>query len=259
MNFVNGKALLVGLALNCAGCGAHYVTPAGGVSLAEVDGGDSDIAAYFDARPASPFPANVAVMRVQDSGYYTHTNRGYDTGRFCVVTTRDVERDEHFEKLAGLPLVRGVAPVGRLLLPPDANSIRDLRAPAAQLRADMLLLYSIDTRFSVDGTSLGPLSLVSLGLLPNKEAHVTSTVAGVLVDVRSGYVYGSTEATRVEQQRASIWATEQAIESARLDAESAAFGAFVDEFGELWTNVLDAYASTSPAKQPSGWYYDTRR
>ena len=248
-------------AFACAGCGTHYVTPAGGVALAETVGGDADIASHYERRPASPFPANVAVIRVQGAGYETGTNRGYGTGELCVVTTRDVERDEDFDKLARMPMVAGVAPVGRLLLPPNADSIRDLRAPAAQLRADLLLLYSIDTTFSVDGQSLGPLSLISLGFLPNKEAHVTSTVAGVLVDVRSGYVYGSAEATRTERQRATVWSTQQAIEASRLDAESAAFAAFVDEFGDLWSGVLDTYAATAPATPAntvSGWYYSTQ-
>lgn len=238
--------------LACTGCGTHYLTPAAGVSLADVSAGDEDLVAHYDRRPTSPFPASVAVMRVQDSGYSTKTNRGYGYGRFCIVTTRDVESDADFAKLASLPLVAGVAPVGRLLAPSNANSIRDLRTPAAQLRADLLLLYSIDTTFSVDGQSLGPLSLISLGLLPNKEAHVTSTVAGVLVDVRTGYVYGSSEATEIESQRATIWSTEQAIESARLEAEAAAFGSFVDEFGDLWGGVVKTYAATSP-----GWYYAT--
>lgn len=241
-------------ALLCAGC-ASYVTPAGGVSLAEVS--DGSLAEMYDRKPASTFPANLAVMRVQDSGYYTKTNRGYGNGRFTVVTTRDVETEEDFERFSKLPLISGVAPVGRMLLPSNALDIRDLRAPAAQLRADILLLYSIDTAFTVDGVSLGPLTLISLGLLPNKQAHVTATVAGVLIDVRTGFVYGTTEATVTKHQRATILSSEQVIETARLKAEAAAFTSFVQDFEGLWTGIVNVHATSTPAQTPdnSGWYY----
>lgn len=241
-------------ALLCAGC-ASYVTPAAGVSLANVS--DTSLAEMYERKPASAFPANLAVMRVQDSGYYTKTNRGYGNGRYSIVTTRDVETEQDFERFGKLPLVSGVAPVGRMLLPANAQDIRDLRSPAAQLRADILLLYSIDTAFTVDGISLGPLTLISLGLLPNKKAHVTVTVAGVLIDVRTGYVYGTTEATVTEHQRATIWSSEQVIESARLEAEAAAFTSFVQDFEGLWTGIINVHATSAPTQAPdnSGWYY----
>ena len=232
------------LASLATGCATHYTTPAGGVSLAGID--DGDLREYYARQPASAFPANVAVVRVQDDGYVSHTSRGYGSGRYSVVTTRDVESDADFEKLAGLPMVAGVAPVGRLLMPRSTSTLRDLRTPAAQLRADLLLVYSIDTVFEVDGTPLGPLSLISLGFLPNKEAHVTATVAGALVDVRTGFVYGTTEASATERQRGSMWSTDNAVDSARLDAEREAFGLFVGEFERLWKSVVEVHARTGP-------------
>lgn len=255
-------ALLSTIVVVASGCGSHYVTPGGGASLADfaVDlQADPSITQgnaagdVFVARsaPASPFPANLAIIRVQDSGYQTKTNHGYGHGRYSIVTTRDIETDADFEKVSKLPLVQGVAPVGRLLVPVNANTTKDLRVAAAQLRADLLLVYSVDTSFAVDGQSLGPLSLISLGLLPNKQAHVTSTVAGLLIDVRTGYVYGTTEASAREQQRATVWSSEMAVESSRLKAERQAFESFVDEFQDMWGNVLNVYAATTPRPAPA--------
>ena len=235
-------ATLAFLCLAGTGCATNYVTPASGVSLAEI--ADDDLRAYYETQPASPFPANIAVVRVQDSGYITRTGRGYGHGRYTIVTTRDIETDEAFGKIVQLPLVSGVAPIGRLLLPPNASTIKDLRAPAAKLRADLLLVYSVDTSFSVEGKSFGPMSAISLGFIRNKKAHVTATVAGVLVDVRTGFIYGTTEATVTEEQRASIWSTKLAIESSRLHAETAAFEDFVVEFQQLWKGVVDVHAAT---------------
>ena len=250
--------LVIGMACFMAACAAHYVTPSGGVSMSEVS--DDGLGAYYDAAPASGFPANLAIVRVQQGGYRTKTNRGYGHGRYSVVTARDIEAEAALAKFQSLPLIRGVAPVGRILIPSHVNTLRDLRSPAAQLRADLLLIYTVDTAFTVDGVSLGPLSLVSLGLLPEKKARVTATVAGVLIDVRTGYVYGTTEATAIEEQRANLWSTELVTDSARIAAEEAAFADFADGFQSFWTGVLNAYAHTAPrpvtaAPTAEGYYY----
>lgn len=242
MRIPQNLVAMLALCAGVSGCATNYFTPGSGVSFADI--AESDLQNYYDVQPAAAFPANIAIVRVQDSGYVTRTARGHGHGRFTTITTRDVEDDADLEKIVGLPLVRSVAPVGRILLPSNASTIRDLRIPAAKLRADLLLVYSIDTAFSVEGKSLGPLSLISLGLIPNKKAHVTATVAGMLVDVRTGFVYGTTESTAREEQRATIWSTELAIDTSRIRAEETAFNTFVSEFGQLWKNVVDTHAAT---------------
>ena len=246
----NSAVLLAAVSVCLAGCAATFTTPGAGVSFNDIE--DVDIRALYARQPQSPFPANVAIVRVQDSGYSTLTADGYGHGRYSVVTTRDIESDQSLTRLRNMPMVTAVAPVGRLLLPANANTIKDLRTPAAQLRADMLLIYSVDTTFAIDGTALGPLSLISLGLIPNRRANVTTTVAGALVDVRTGYVYGTTEATAKEVQRATLWSTETAIDSARLKAEAAAFEAFVGEFETLWVSVALQYSSTNIYRTSEG-------
>ena len=67
---------------------------------------------------------------------------------------------------------------------------------------------------------------------------MTATTACALIDVRSGFVYGVAEATAVEQQQHSRWSTQQAIDSARRAAERASFVEAVDEFAELWRDVV---------------------
>ena len=251
-NRMNVIAFLLALAL-VSGCAASYVTPGGGFSMGAMAGIDEqidgDISKHFETRPAAAFPAHIAVVRIQDSGYRTKTQHGYGHGRYSVVTTRDIETDEAFERLQKLPDVNGVAPIGRMLVPVNANSIKDLRIPAARLHADMVLVYSVDTSLYVDGKQLGPLSMISLGLIPNKKAHVTATVAGMLVDVRTGYIYGTTEASDTQEQRTTVWATEMAIEKARAKAETNAFEGFVGEFEELWDGVVGVYGDGATASR----------
>jgi hypothetical protein len=239
------------------GCAAHYVTPGGGVSLAGIS--DNDIEKAYARKPASAFPANLAVIRIQDQGYVSRTYHGQSLGRYTVVTTRDIESVEAIEILQHLPLIAGIAPIGRLLLSPSASNIKDLRLSAAQLQADLLLVYSVDTSFVVDGTPLGPLSVISLGLIPNKKAHVTATVAGIVIDVRTGFVYGTTEASTTEHQRATVWSTQDATDAARIKAEAGAFDAFVVEFQGFWTDMVNVYAASGsplvPASPPGNRYY----
>ena len=240
-------------------CGTHYVTPPGGVTMADfAPVSPSDLGAYYATQPASGFPASIAIVRVQDAGYSTKTNHGHGGGRYSIVTTRDIESDTALEDIQSLPMIAGVAPVGRLLVPSSADSIEDLRVPAARLHADMLLIYSVDTTISVGGKSYGPMSLVTLGFLPNKKAKVTATVAGVLVDVRTGYVYGTTEATVTESHWASVWSSPMVVDSARVSAEEAAFVGFVDEFRGLWAGVVNAHVRVAPGgsvPRPGGSSY----
>jgi hypothetical protein len=230
--------VLVGAGL--AGC-AHYVTPGGAVSLPEITEGD--IGQALAREPAAPFPARLIVARLQAPGYVSYSNRGYGHGSYTVLTARDIETDEDVGRISAMPGVAAVGQMSRVLLPPELNTTRDLRTAAAQLRADVILLYTLDTSFRTDTLRIGPLQTVSLGFFPNKNAHVTTTCAAVFIDVRTGYVYGVAEATATEEQRSGFWNTQEAIDAARVTAERAAFTAALGEIEETWGAILAQYSS----------------
>jgi len=232
--------LILAVLLLASGCATNYVTPGAGVSIEAIS--DFGIKERFRTKPAAQFPARIAVVRIQQSGYSSCGNRGYGRGNYSVVTTRDIEQDEHFEKLSSLPQVAGLATLNRLLLPEKLQSVKDLRLGAASLHADMLLLYTLDTSFKIRGQDIGPLAVVTLGFLPNKKAYVTTTASGVLFDVRTGYVYGVAEASHSTSHIASTWSREQAIDNARLETEKEAFSELVDELCQLWPGVVKEYA-----------------
>lgn len=227
------------LALLLSAC-ATYQTPGAGINIGNLSKADTDIAELMKREPASPFPARIAIARAQTSGYYSRNNQCYGKGNYCVVTTRDVETEQDFERLGRLPMISGIAAMSRILLPEQLNSIKDLRVAAATLKTDMLLVYSLDTRFKVESTDIGPLALVSLGFLPNKKAHVSTTASAALFDVRTGFVYGAVEATAKEQQRATVWSSEEAIDNSRLKTEAASFQQLLGEFEKLWKGVVEA-------------------
>lgn len=229
------------------GC-ATYTTPAGGVNIPSL--GEGDITELMAVEPAAKFPARLAVARVQSSGYSSRTNDSYGSGRYSVVTTRDIEDEADFSQLASMDMVAGVAPVGRLLLPEQLDTLKDLRLSAARLKADMLLIYSIDTAFHVEGKALGPLTAITLGLLPSKQAFVSSTTSGLLVDVRTGYTYGVAEATERNVQRTTLWDSANAVDRARTESEAASFKHFIGEVDTLWGATLRQYAVSEPIPEP---------
>ena len=226
--------MLVSAFLVGGGC-SFYKTPGGGADFAIF--ADQDIKTILDRRPVSPLPANLAVVRVQEPHYRSYTAEGYGQGRFSVVTVRDIEEEKDFDRVANLPEVSQVVPLNRLLLSDRLDSDRQLRQAAASLHADMLLVYTFDTDFFV-GDALRPLTVVTLGLSPNKRVRVTTTASAILVDVRTGHVYGSCETTTRKEQLASAWTSSDTVDHSRLKTERQAFENLLDEFERLWRTVL---------------------
>jgi hypothetical protein len=232
-----------------AGCGTSYVTPGRGAKLAEISNPDRDVERALGRKPSANFPARMVMVRVQSPGYRSYGNSGYGTGRYSVVTTRDIEEDKHFERVKNFPMVAGLTPISRLLLPENLDSDRPLRQAAASLQADLLLLYTVDTSFRIDEANLGPLTMITLGFLPNKEATVTATASALISDVRTGFVYGLAESTAQERQRANVWTTQQAIDQSRLAAEKKSFEQLLDEISKTWSGILAEHAYRSaPAR-----------
>jgi hypothetical protein len=221
------------------GC-ATYTTPGGGVSIPQIT--ESSIAEALARQPAATFPVRLIVARVQAPGYVSNSNRGYGTGNFSVITNRDIETNGDIERLGSLPGVVAVGVISRLLLPANLESAQQLREAAAQLRGDILLIYTVDTSFRVDTQAVGPLQVVSLGFFPNRNSSVTATCAAAFVDVRTGYVYGVAESTSIEQQRSDMWGTQNAIEKARLAAERHAFEATLAEIEKSWRSIQTEHA-----------------
>jgi hypothetical protein len=233
--FLLFTALAAALASGCA----TYTTPGAGMTLQDLAAADTEIAEALQVEPAAAFPARIAVARMQSAGYSSRTcNTCYGSGRYCVITTRDVEPESSYDRLSKLPLVGGVALMNRMLLPEKVASAKDLRQAAAALKTDMLLVYSFDTGFRIENTDVGPLALLSLGFLPTKKARVTTTASAVLFDVRTGFIYGVAEASATEEQRGTFWSSAEAVDNARRESETEAFQKLIGEIDKLWADLL---------------------
>jgi hypothetical protein len=232
--------VILSLAIVLSGC-ASYTTPGGSVQLSQL--ADADINELMSKKPAASFPANISVARVQAPGYQSYKVSSFGTGRYSVITTREVESEDDFIRLSKLPQLAGIAPLNRILLPVDLDSVKALREASARLKADILLIYTFDTTFHAGEQKFAPLNVISLGFLKNKQVTVTTTVSAAFFDVRTEYLYGLSEATAQDIKSASVWSTSDAVDDLRVTTEKAAFQKLVPEIEKTWLGIVSQYAS----------------
>ncbi len=235
-----GKVSCVIAVLMLCGC-ASYTTPGGPVDLTGIQ--SADIRELMSREPAAAFPARVAFARIQSPGYESMTSSVYGDGSYVVVTNRELMSDDDLETVGRWPGVSGISPLSRLLIPARLNDIDDLRTATANLKADVLVVFTLDTSFRVDGKSIGPLSVVSLGLMRDRETVVNTTASAIFVDVRTGFVYGVSEATASEKQTTNAWNTVNAADQGRLNTEREAFRKLMHALDDTWENIVAEHGS----------------
>ena len=234
------KFVVFALMLICAGC-ASYVTPGAAVRLQDIDRPDIAAAA---ARKASPnFPARLAVVRVQAPQYRSYSSESYGNGRYSVLTTQELLTDNQMSAIQGWPALAGAVPINRLLLPPKFESLDDLRLSAAQIQADVLLVYTLDTSFRVQGRGYGPLTAISLGVVPDRDAYIMSTASALFIDVRTGFIYGVAEATAKASGLTNVWSSRTTIDKKRVEAEQQAFDGLMTQAAVTWKGIATQYQS----------------
>lgn len=252
-NCIAARILVGVFGAACLGGCAHYTTPSRGADMttfgvaAARNANDAGIQQALDKRPLANFPTGIAVVRVQSPGYQSNTAQGWGQGNYSIVTTRDIEEPMQIERLGKLPQISGMATVNRLLLPRELRSDVELRQAAAQLHADMLLVYTVDTIFT-DNDMAEPLTLVTLGLAPNQHLRVVTTASAALLDTRNGYVYGVSEATESRNALSMAWGSSAAMDSLRCKTETAAFEKLVGEMEKMWSGVVKQYAPGDKAR-----------
>lgn len=240
---MRAAAVLCGIALLLSGCAHSYIPPGGKADLQSF--APPDIQAGFAIKPTNPFPASIAVVRVQApsySNYYLQQRGGaYGGGRYTVILTKEGDEDAQLEKLGRLRQVAGIVSINRMLLPENLEGDREIRAAAARLQADMVLLYTFDTAF-FDTDLSKPLTVITLGLSPTRRISAATTCSALLLDTRTGYVYSAYEATEKTDTLSTSWGSSDSADLARRQNEQEAFKKLVDEFVKTWPKVLERHA-----------------
>src|SRR3546814_12471176 len=106
------------------------------------------------------------------------------------------------------------------------------------MQADVLLVYTMATTLQVDGHTLDPAHKLSLGDQPEVGATVNSTASLAFVDVRTGYVYATTQADAAMTDLADAWQSETALDAKRMAAEQKAFAALLVVGQASWSGSI---------------------
>jgi hypothetical protein len=192
------------------------------------------------AKPAIKFPANLALVRIQETGYRSESCQGTGAGAYSVVTTRELETESDIETITNLQGIDNVVTLNRLLLPKSLSSDIEVREAAAKLHTEAVLVYTIATEFR-DNDVIPPLTTLSLGLAPNKHYHISSTASAILMDTKTGYIYGALEESNLRSGLTTAWGGRDAIEAGRRKAERAAFDKMLASFQPFWGRLYQRY------------------
>lgn len=233
----------VTILLFLSGCAA-YIAPG---AKADLDAfAPPDIQAGFAAKPTNPFPASIAIVRVQAPTYTNHYLQQYGgrhgSGRYSVILAKEAQEDLQLERIGNLQQVAGVVSINRLLLPERLEGDREIRAAASRLQADLVLLYTFDTAF-FDTDVAKPLTVITLGLSPTRRIAAVTTCSALLIDTRTGYIYSAYETTERAQTHSTSWSTSDSADETRRSNEREAFKKLVDELIATWPKVLARHAT----------------
>lgn len=233
------RLFIIASAVFFAGC-TSYVTPGSKADLS-IFSNDS-VAQAASSKPAVAFPASIVLARVQGSGYRNYSIDSYGTGKYSIVTVREIEKEEDIDNIQKLVGIAQVGTLNRLLLPENLSSDTDLRQAAAKLHADLLLIYTFSTAFR-DRDLFKPLSVITLGLSPTRDYTATATASAILLDVKTGYIYGALEeSSKPHEGLSTSWGAADALEDARKAAEREAFEKLVNAFEPFWKRLYQSYA-----------------
>lgn len=234
--------VMIGCVASLMGCASHYIPPGAKADLQVF--APASIQEGFAAKATAPFPASIAFVRVQGPSYTNyqlrHSGGAYGSGRYAIVTTRELGEEALLDGVAKLPQVSGVTGVNRMLLPAELQGDREIREAAARLQADLVFIYTFDTAF-FEGDLARPLTILTLGLSPTRKVQVATTVSALLLDTRTGYVYSTYEATKSSNALSTSWGTGDTADEERRNNERAAFEQLIEEFSRAWPKLLQRF------------------
>ncbi|NKF22984.1 hypothetical protein [Solimonas marina] len=229
---------MLAITLALSGC-AGYATPGGPAPLDQIK--DGSIAGAGTLQPALNLPARLAVARVQAPGYKSQVAEAGDGKRYGFVGGDHSPSAAQLQMLEHWASVDDVDALAPALVPASLDSLESVRFAAAKIQADVLLAYTYDTHFEVDGKPQAPASKLKLGDAP-KNASIVSTASALFVDVRTGYVFGRASGSATVGDLGDAWHDAESLDAKRIDAENEAFKAMATQAEQVWARI----AGTTP-------------
>ncbi|WP_200761260.1 hypothetical protein [Poriferisphaera corsica] len=162
-----------------------------------------------------------------------------------IATPSMVLMDAIESQTEALPLTSNVGNLNSMLVKKHVKDIQEIREAAAKMNANILVLYTVQSRADERTYEIGPLNLIALGFLPNHHTKGQAIISMLMLDVDSGYVYGSAATTSTTKQLTNYWLISDALDSCAAEAELRAEEKMLAKFQELWTGVCNEYVNVT--------------
>ncbi|HWB59559.1 MAG TPA: hypothetical protein VG733_08705 [Chthoniobacteraceae bacterium] len=229
------RSILLACAAGALLCSCDtYVTPGNEGNLGATS--SIKVKAAFTGKPAITFPAHIALVRIEGAGSVDRAG----VATYGVVTSREIETEEDFKTISKCPGIAGVVSMNNLLLSDAAATQEDVRAAAAKLHANAILIYTVNSE-SHNNDAIPPLTVVTLGLAPNTTYQISSSASAILMDTKTGFVYGALEQKATRNGLTTSWGSSDTIDAARRGNERATFEKLVASFDPFWKDVYARY------------------
>lgn len=184
-------------------------------------------------------PASVAIARVQtDRGSAGEASLTFRNGRF--VGVRHLVRDHHEKALIEL---EGIVDVVPLAPPPSVagakhiDVIEAIRHEALRAKAELLLLLTFETD-AESRNLLPPLSLLTLGTLPQDVASADCAGHAVLMDARTGHVFAYGSVEKDAWQIANAWTAREATDDSARRSERKVLSELIARLKPQWPAIV---------------------
>jgi hypothetical protein len=177
-------------------------------------------------QPTIKFPARIGLVRLGFKEYY---HSGYPD----ITTIPPAEMDQWLalrDKSGGRygefdvidPAITNISASATPLeqQKESFDSLQKIRLAAAQKHLDAILLYELNHQTDNIDHSPWLLDLITLGLLPTDETITQVTAVAILIDVKTGYAYASTNTITAQKNAyySNINPSKELYESASIDA-----------------------------------------
>jgi hypothetical protein len=185
--------------------------------------------------PVVRAPVRLAVIRVQGPGYRSAASEGTNCGRYCAVAGADSAQPV-LKALSGWPSVGSAVALDAGLLPSHLDSLTDLRWAAAKLQADVMFVYTLDTKFVVGGHALEPGARLPSARPAGDAGRIDCLASGQFFDVRTGAGLGQAHGT-ASRGLDDAWGSISRLEDGRLQTEDAAVASLLGDARSVWTRL----------------------
>lgn len=176
---------------------------------------NAEVAALYDTVPEVILPARIALARAGSREMQVTSE-----AELAIWRETAAELGEGFGEFLTLsPVSADMA--GELTETQVRGVVADVRRAAALQKADYVLLYSVATGAGTNSNVLdvADLTIIGLWVAPSRNVNATATAEAILLDVRTGYVFGAATAQGEDTTLTTAMRSDQAERGARKAAQ----------------------------------------